>query len=251
MIAEITMNRNSVEVEADGKYAYFADISDIHLGDKFHDGKRLRKFIDTVRSIPNFYVLIGGDSTNNASTQSKSSVFDEAAHGSEQIIQCVELLKPIKHRIVGIRSGNHGYNRAMKYNRLIPEEIIAQFLGVPFLQGCASVFFKVGDYVYTIATWHNQKNPNKMEWLHTDVTFYEHLHKNDIQRQLVMEPNKYVHKWIAKEHWDIQSGAFLGWGGYAAEKGYRPIPEGCPVIRLCGTKREITPYYDISQIYFP
>lgn len=248
MIAEDVLNSNSVSVEAEGKYAFFADVSDIHMGDKYHDEKRFKDFIKLADEIPNLYVIIGGDSTNNASTQSKSSVFEEAEHGSEQIQRCVEMLKPIRNRIVGIRSGNHGLNRAMKYNRLIPEEIIAQFLGVPFLQGCATVFLKIGDYMYTIGTWHNSKNPNKMEWLHTDVTFYEHLHKNDIQRQLIMEPNKFTRKWIAKEHWDIQSGSFLGWGGYAAEKGYRPVPDGCPVIRLCGTKREIIPYYDIWQI---
>lgn len=250
MLAEDTLNANSVEVKILDKVAYFSDISDMHIGNMLSNKKKLKETIGKIKEIPNFYVMIGGDSTDNSSTQSASSVFDEYCHGTQQVQECVDLLSPIKDRILCMRTGNHGYMRAMKYNRLVPEEIIAQFIGVPCLQGCATAFMGVGEYLYIISSWHNSKKPDKMEWLHSDVTFYEHLHKNDIQRQLVMEPNKYIRKWVSREHYDIQSGSFLGYGGYATEKGYRPVPQGCPVIRLDGVHRGIQAFYDISQIQF-
>lgn len=249
MLIEDSLNRNSVELMlANAHVAYIADIADVHIGNVLHNKKKLQNTISKILEIPNFYVLIGGDSTDNSSTQSASSVFDEYAHGFDQIQECVKALEPLKHRILGVRSGNHGYQRARKYNALAPEQIVAQFLGVPFLQGCVTIFLGVGKYLYTISSWHNSKPPSKMEWLHTDVTFYEHLHKNDIQRSIVLEPNKYVRKWVSREHYDIQSGSFLAYGGYAAEKGYRPMPMGCPVVRFDGANRRIIPYYDVSQI---
>lgn len=247
-LTEQTFNDNSVYHKVDSDCAYFADIADMHIGNMLSNKKRINEIIDIVSSIDNFYVMIGGDSTDNSSTSSASSIFEERSHGGDQILECRDLLEPIKDRILCVRSGNHGYSRSMKFNKLIPEQVLAEFLGVPFLTGCATVFMGVGQFLYVISSWHNSKSPKNMEWLHTDVTFYEHLHKHGFTPEIVMEPNKYTRKWVAKEHYDIQSGSFMNWGGYAAEKGYRPTPMKLPVIKLDGTNRVVTPFYDISIV---
>lgn len=237
-IAEQSLNVNKIDVRVESERAYIADISDIHVGNIYHNREAFEKFISQVKTIDNLYLIIGGDSTDNATTSSASSVFEQAEHGGDQVLTAYRLLEPIKDRILFCRSGNHGYERALKHNRLIPEQMLAELLGVPFFHGMASVFFNVNKNLYVIGTWHNSKKPDKMEWLHTDITFYEHLHKTTYERTMVAEPNRIAKAWSLIEHLDVQTGSFLGWGGYSADKGYRPNDCGTSIVELSGERNK-------------
>lgn len=237
-IAEQSLNVNKIDVRVESERAYIADISDIHVGNIYHNRETFEKFISQVKTIDNLYLIIGGDSTDNATTSSASSVFEQAEHGGDQVLTAYRLLEPIKDRILFCRSGNHGYERALKHNRLIPEQMLAELLGVPFFHGMASVFFNVNKNLYVIGTWHNSKKPDKMEWLHTDITFYEHLHKTTYERTMVAEPNRIAKAWSLIEHLDVQTGSFLGWGGYSADKGYRPNDCGTSIVELSGERNK-------------
>ena len=237
-IAEQSLNVNKIDVRVESERAYIADISDIHVGNIYHNREAFEKFISQVKTIDNLYLIIGGDSTDNATTSSASSVFEQAEHGGDQVLTAYRLLEPIKDRILFCRSGNHGYERALKHNRLIPEQMLAELLGVPFYHGMASVFFNVNKNLYVIGTWHNSKKPDKMEWLHTDITFYEHLHKTTYERTMVAEPNRIAKAWSLIEHLDVQTGSFLGWGGYSADKGYRPNDCGTAIVELSGERNK-------------
>lgn len=237
-IAEQSLNVNKIDVRVESERAYIADISDIHVGNIYHNREAFEKFISQVKTIDNLYLIIGGDSTDNATTSSASSVFEQAEHGGDQVLTAYRLLEPIKDRILFCRSGNHGYERALKHNRLIPEQMLAELLGVPFYHGMASVFFNVNKNLYVIGTWHNSKKPDKMEWLHTDITFYEHLHKTTYERTVVAEPNRIAKAWSLIEHLDVQTGSFLGWGGYSADKGYRPNDCGTSIVELSGERNK-------------
>lgn len=237
-IAEQSLNVNKIDVRVESERAYIADISDIHVGNIYHNREAFEKFISQVKTINNLYLIIGGDSTDNATTSSASSVFEQAEHGGDQVLTAYRLLEPIKDRILFCRSGNHGYERALKHNRLIPEQMLAELLGVPFYHGMASVFFNVNKNLYVIGTWHNSKKPDKMEWLHTDITFYEHLHKTTYERTMVAEPNRIAKAWSLIEHLDVQTGSFLGWGGYSADKGYRPNDCGTSIVELSGERNK-------------
>ena len=237
-IAEQSLNVNKIDVRVESERAYIADISDIHVGNIYHNREAFEKFISQVKTIDNLYLIIGGDSTDNATTSSASSVFEQAEHGGDQVLTAYRLLEPIKDRILFCRSGNHGYERALKHNHLIPEQMLAELLGVPFYHGMASVFFNVNKNLYVIGTWHNSKKPDKMEWLHTDITFYEHLHKTTYERTMVAEPNRIAKAWSLIEHLDVQTGSFLGWGGYSADKGYRPNDCGTSIVELSGERNK-------------
>lgn len=237
-IAEQSLNVNKLDVRVESERAYIADISDIHVGNIYHNREAFEKFISQVKTIDNLYLIIGGDSADNATTSSASSVFEQIEHGGDQVLTAYRLLEPIKDRILFCRSGNHGYERALKHNRLIPEQMLAELLGVPFYHGMASVFFNVNKNLYVIGTWHNSKKPDKMEWLHTDITFYEHLHKTTYERTMVAEPNRIAKAWSLIEHLDVQTGSFLGWGGYSADKGYRPNDCGTSIVELSGERNK-------------
>ena len=237
-IAEQSLNTNKFDMRVDADRAYIADVSDIHVGNIYHNRQKFEDFLGKVKAIDNLYLIIGGDSTDNATTSSASSVFEQSEHGGDQVLTAYRLLEPIKDRILFCRSGNHGYERALKHNRLIPEQMLAELLGVPFYHGMASVFFNVNKNLYVIGTWHNAKKPTAMEWLHTDITFYEHLHKTNYEKTFVAEPNRIAKAWSMIEHYDVQSGSFLGWGGYSADKGYRPLDCGTSVVELSGERNK-------------
>lgn len=208
----------------------------------YHNEKQFDKFLDDILKIKNLYVIVGGDSTDNANVHSASSIFEESCHGFDQIVQLKEKLKKIKDRILFCRSGNHGYERALKHSKLIPEQILADALDKPFIHGCGTVFFNVRKNCYVVTTWHNAKRPERMEWLRSDISFYEHLHKTNYELNLIAEPNKYSKKWMVREKLDVQSGSYLGWGGYSADKGYRPLASKTPIVELSGTDRGMTVY---------
>lgn len=237
-IAEQSLNTNKFDMRVDADRAYIADVSDIHVGNIYHNRQKFEDFLSKVKAIDNLYLIIGGDSTDNATTSSASSVFEQSEHGGDQVLTAYRLLEPIKDRILFCRSGNHGYERALKHNRLIPEQMLAELLGVPFYHGMASVFFNVNKNLYVIGTWHNAKKPTAMEWLHTDITFYEHLHKTNYEKTFVAEPNRIAKAWSMIEHYDVQSGSFLGWGGYSADKGYRPLDCGTSFVELSGERNK-------------
>lgn len=249
-IVEHSLNTNKLDMRVDADRAYIADVSDIHVGNIYHNRQKFEDFLSKVESIDNLYLIIGGDSTDNATTNSASSVFEQSEHGGDQVLTVYHLLKPIKDRILFCRSGNHGYERALKHNKLIPEQMLAELLNVPFYHGMASVFFNVNKNLYVIGTLHNAKKPTAMEWLHTDITFYEHLHKTNYEKTHVATPNRIAKAWSMTEHYDIQSGSFLGWGGYSADKGYRPLDCGTSIVELSGehNKKSIRVHSDIDHV---
>lgn len=251
-IAQQSLNQNCMQYRmTDTDVAYVADVSDIHVGNLYHNREAFETFIEKVKAIPKMRLIIGGDSTDNSYTQSASSVFEQGLDGGDQIIALRDILKPIRDQILFVRSGNHGYERALRFNKLIPEQMLAELLGLPFFHGMASVFFNVDDNCYVLGTWHNAKRPTAMEWLHTDVTFYEHLHKTNFEESVVFKPNRFTKSWTADTHYDVQSGSWLGWGGYSADKGYRPQKCSTNIIQLSGggsKKRNIRVFSDIDHV---
>jgi len=71
-IAEQSFNLNKLDVRVETDRAFIADVSDIHVGNIYHNRTKFEDFISKVKSIDNLYLVIGGDSTDNATTSSAS-----------------------------------------------------------------------------------------------------------------------------------------------------------------------------------
>ena len=215
--------------------AYFVDLADLHEAARHQNSAALRKMISTIAQTDNMFVVIGGDSTENATlAKGSSSPYEEKHHGYDQVRSLKEKLEPIKDKILLVRSGNHGAGRAKKLDNMVPEEVLADLLGVKYCAGFAAVIINVNKNMYTIALQHNNKLPQHFEWLHSDITFFEHRHANGYKRSLIAGVNGFTKTWTVREHLDIQAGSFLSWGGYAKEAGYKPLHTGCPIVELSG-----------------
>lgn len=84
-----------------------ACISDVHYGAIGHMGKEWQKFIQMVLKDPNMYLILAGDMVNNNLRSSVGSPWDDVVRPRDQKIHMVEMLKPIKDRILCSIEGNH------------------------------------------------------------------------------------------------------------------------------------------------
>ena len=119
-----------------------------------------------------------------------------------------------------------------------PEQILSELLQVPFCRGYGGVMFNVRKNCYTVSTWHNTKKPDKFQWIESSLNFYEHKHLNGYERNPILIPNKFTKKWIVRDRLEVQAGSFLTIGGYALDRGYKPVIPGCHIVELSGIKNE-------------
>ena len=229
-------NDNTIFKRIDSDYVYILNIADAHVGSIYHNREQLEKTVEVVKHTPNLFVIIGGDITEHATIGGASSVFEESTHGIDQIYIARDILLPIKDRILYIRSGNHGLSRALKYSKIPPEQVLASLLEVPYFTGVTTAVINARKNCYVISSFHNNKKPNSLEWLGADIIYIEHQHQQNYERRLTMFMNRYTKKWSVRPVYFIFAGSFLSYGGYGAERGYRAVDNGCPVVELCGKK---------------
>ncbi len=102
-------------------------LADVHIGDPLHDKKRAKQFINEVLEKENRYVIVNGDIINNAVKHGVSDVYAEELTPNQQIEETVNLLNPIKDRILVITEGNHE-NRTYKQDGILIMYQVAQRL---------------------------------------------------------------------------------------------------------------------------
>lgn len=82
-------------------------IADVHLGARECMEREFMRFLDTVRSKPNVYLILGGDLINNATRSSVSNIFEETMRPAEQKKCMAKMLAPVADRILAAVGGNH------------------------------------------------------------------------------------------------------------------------------------------------
>ena len=232
------LNNNTVVYRANAEKMYIIPIADLHFGALNHNAKAFDSFLATLAKLKNTYIILGGDSTEHATTtKSAGSPFEQNLSGIEQILQLRTKLLPFRDRILFVRTGNHGYERSQRLDGLAPERMLAELLNVPYCEGFGAVAINVKKNQYVIATQHNRKAPSQFQWLHSDITIFEHDHKSPGHTiGLCAKFNAFSKTWGVREHLDVCSGSWMSWGGYAKHTGYKPNLTGSPVIELTGTR---------------
>ena len=100
-----TLVKNTFDVRINNDNAFIFTLSDLHIG--IGNKQYIKDIIEFIRKMDNAYVIIGGDILNNTTKTSLGSVLEEYATGEEQVNLAVELLKPIKDKILAMIEGNH------------------------------------------------------------------------------------------------------------------------------------------------
>lgn len=265
---ELSSHYTCIEVEADR--VFVTDLSDIHIGHRGFDMSAFENTIEVIKSIPNFYVILGGDSINHASKGSKSSQFEEDMTPKEQLRGkyengklikkgLIQLLEPIKDRIICKVDGNHDGTRAVEFNDISPMEWLCDTLGIRYFGDMAIVQFSVGSNAYTHFIHHitgstgKKMNLNRLqekgEEFRCDVIWGEHTHRRHFGSEVYVDIDLRNRKPVVREQYFVNASTFLSWSGYAKTKGYRIGKTGCNIVEMSGVrgKRGIRVYDGIEN----
>lgn len=235
-------------------------LADVHIGDPLHDRKRLDNFVKEVLSQKNRYVIVNGDIINNAVRNSISDIYAEQLNPNQQIDTAVEILEPIKHRILVITDGNHE-TRTYKQDGILIMYQVAQRLNIfdTYSEGAYLLFVKFGrsqgrdcrKMPYAIYGKHGAGGGRKVgakairlfemaEVIDADIFIHSHTHVPIILRKTFFRVDYRNEKATPIEQLFINTNAFLNYGGYGEEKGYAPTSTKYPKIILNGIHREVT-----------
>lgn len=82
-------------------------LSDTHIGDANADINTLKRIINYIKDTPECYCILLGDILNTALKTSKSDIYSETLSIADAQKLAVELLSPIKDKIIAMSPGNH------------------------------------------------------------------------------------------------------------------------------------------------
>ena len=117
-------------------------ISDVHLGSPECMEQEFIKMIDAVAKEENTYLTLGGDLIDNGTKSSVTNSFKATMSPSQQKKEMVNILKPVKDKILCLVSGNHE-RRSGKDADDDPTYDIASVLGIENLYRENVAFLKI------------------------------------------------------------------------------------------------------------
>lgn len=162
-------------------------IGDAHIGSKTHDNKAFKKTIEMVKADPKAKVVLMGDmgeyifpdDTRRYNPETAVKGLDTAEKTTNYIIN---LLTPIKNKIIGVLQGNHESAYAKYHLEEYQDEpfrneaeYMAQQLKADFLEDMGIVNLKVGRRKYTLALAHGVNTSSKVS---AQVTKLQNLISN-------------------------------------------------------------------------
>jgi predicted phosphodiesterase len=233
-------------------------INDLHIGDSKTDMQLFQQFKKYLLSAPNRYVILNGDLMNNAIKSSVSNCYAEIMSPFEQKKYLINELKDLKHRILGITSGNHEARNKKEVDNDITWDIAAA-LGLEDLYDEGGVIVKVSlgerrdgqrQITYVLYATHGAgggkysgSSLNNLEnyglcFEGIDIFVMGHVHKKlggKISKIVVDVRNNTTYE---REVLHVISAAWQSYGGYAQKKMLRPGAKGSTPILLNGLTKE-------------
>lgn len=247
-------------------------LGDMHIGDELCDLDLIKETIEYVKNNEDCYCVLNGDLINNALKTSKSDSYKEQMTIEEEQDLLIELLLPIREKILVIATGNHekrteilaGINplKAVAYALNLRDKLVEDSYVLTLEFGTAhGVKDLTNKYVvYGIhggtgggrragATANalqdmSQRLPNADLYVHshthTTVNYNDMIFLYDYKTKKVKEHKRMY----------FNANAFLKYGGYAEQKEYKPVDRtpSVLVVKAIRTKGEMKIKTDIVRI---
>ena len=225
-------------------------LGDTHTGHPNYREDIVNSVLDEIETRQNPRIILQGDLTEMALTNSVGSTYEQIMTPQQQIEYWQEKLKPYADIIVGAVSGNHN-QRAKKSAGIDPMKLIMQGAGIgdKFYNYSFVSKWAFNKGVLHGHHWHGSTSARtnagcvrKMKKMKdvVDVDFYTmgHTHKlihDDID--ITSYPDSRNMKLKTKRYHFINTGSAVGYeDGYAEMKGYKKVMLGYPIIKLSGRK---------------
>ena len=235
-------------------------ISDVHLGAAEHMREKFDRFVKTILAERNTYITLGGDLINNATRSSVSNIFEETMRPREQKKLMVEMLAPLREKILCAVTGNHE-RRSCKDADDDPTYDIMCKLDLEHLyrENIAFIKLQIGNKygdgkknpTYMLAVTHGAGGGiytggavNRNERFGyvldgADCLIVGHTHKPFITQPSKIFIDSHNNVVSVKPFKVVSSSAWMSFGGYAAQKMLLPSSHAEQVLTLCGTKKQI------------
>ena len=234
-------------------------ISDVHLGAAEHMVREWETFCMKVKSEANSYIILGGDLINNGTKTSVTNVFEETMRPREQKRVMVDMLEPIKDKILCAVSGNHERRNKDVDNDVTYDIMCKLDIENLYRENVAFVKLQFGDIrgdgkknpTYVLVVTHGSGGGvmtgsavNKNERFGyvldgADCLIVGHTHKPFITQpaKIQIDPRNNIVSF--KPFKVVSMTSWLSWGGYAVQKMLPPTSFAPQVITLRGKKKEI------------
>ena len=247
-------------------------ISDVHYGNPYFSKRHFKETLDYIAKTPSAFAICNGDLCESSIRTSKGEIFKQVGSPQDQRDWIIKQLKPIKHKILGMTTGNH---EARIYNEVGVDisKDIADALGVPYRpEGMlVKVSFGSGNsshedrqYVYWGYATHGYggaktksakavKVERTATWIHADFYIMSHDHVVNVAPDVYLLPDPRtsaqtdedgnetgftIGRVTAHRKMLIKSNAYMKWGGYAEQLGFPPSDLATPIITLHGSSKK-------------
>lgn len=259
------MKTIKIKLDRDIKKLKIITLADLHIGDKNCDLELVKSLIKKIQQ-KDYYCILNGDILDNAIIDSVGNTYDESLNPMQQLEYVLELLQPIKDKILCITGGNHEDRTAKKVG-IDLGAFIATTLGLKNRyceDGTGVVFLSFGSLKgtletngsgnsrqvsYTIYVSHGKKSGITIGSKVTALKSYEnvvtncdiyigsHTHQATIFPTSTFEVDTRNHTLYRRNKLFISNGSCLEYGGYAEKCNYQPNSMIYPTLELNGTTK--------------
>jgi len=229
-VQEITLNKKKVNLHC---------ITDVHVGSKVFDRLLFLKVIDKIKKDPNAYWFGNGDMLEFIPPNYHIPEGDQAFDNNEQYEQFVNMIRPIKHKCLFVRGGNHDTLRSVRLAGIDIIRVMCDDLEIPYFPfpGYTVINYKGGQF--TFASGHGKgggKNGDlelqRLRNIFPDADMYylghnHQLYAKPIDSFEIMKENEEV-----RRQWFVRGGSFIGYAEYARYAMFEPQTKGWVEVRL-------------------
>lgn len=230
---------------------YLFPIGDVHYGNRHADLDVFQKYIDKIKEI-DCKVILMGDLIEVANRNSPgASIYEQDVSPQKQIEWIVDVLRPIKDKIILLHGSNHE-RRVYKSTGVDITKNIARELGIKYCVYGAYTRITLNDVSYNIFSTHGSSGSklreSKMKVLrdlarvntNADLYLMGHVHTNYTSINPINVPDVRNKRVELKKPILQLTGHFLNYyNSYAEETNMSPEPPNMPIIRLDGLKHDI------------
>lgn len=232
-------------------------LADLHIGDPNSLNAEVLRRVREAENDPYGLVILNGDLMNTATRTGVSDVYGELLTPMQQMQELVDLLKPVRNKIIGVTTGNHE-NRVYKNDGLDTTRLVCRELGIEerYAPEGILIFLRFGRQ--NPHGRHMDKNPNQWYTIYAthgsgggrkegakairladmaaivdaDVYVHSHTHLPMIMKQSFYRTNTSNCRVTLVPKLFVNTGAALEYGGYGQAQEYKPSSTSTPVIHL-------------------
>ena len=235
--------------------------SDWHIGDKYCKKEIIKKQIDEVKQKENAFAILNGDLINNATKTSVSDCYAEEMPPMEAIEYIIDLISPIKEKVLMINQGNHEA-RTYRTEGIDISSLVASQLGISdrYCREGGLLFIRFGKNTaesknrkqwYSIYCTHGNGGGRKegakairladmASIVDADIYIHSHTHLPMVMKQSFYRVSGSNSSVALCEKLFVNTDAKLDYGGYGQSFEFKPSSNSSPVIYLSGTRKEFT-----------